>query len=123
MIFDSNNVLNLNPIRYRGYLYCCILIIKQRKVILLACKDAVELSARAIKVSSEGVIMRSQAVKDERLMLIFFFNGHEKTKISGAPDLKRPFINYNKLFRKYENKVIRILYSPYYDHVLLLKTY
>ena len=97
------------------------------KKIKLFCGDAVELKAESTEIGSyhriEGLIVPTTRKK---ISIKFMYNGKKYLRESGQPGYNKPYMyntkaGYEKIFAKYSNRIIRILYSPKYDQVLILK--
>lgn len=102
------------------FLWVFIVLKKMRKRIGIALIDAVELQASAYRTNGAGKKGMFLLEKEARLTVEFVYN-EEKMKItSETPSYARILLGY-KAFCQYENKKIRILYSPSQKHVLILK--
>ena len=82
-------------------------------------EDAVELEAECVRTF--GTTQMSGAIKID---VTFTYNGETIRKTSGLPSNSpqaRALNGYSTYFTKYENKIIKILYSPKYDEVMMPK--
>jgi hypothetical protein len=75
-------------------------------------RDAVE-----TKASVNRLAIISPNYRPSQIQVSFIFNGEKKSKISKPGNA---ISGYHKIFAKYNNKKINILYSPKYDQVLIL---
>lgn len=57
------------------------------------------------------------------ISITFEYNGVKMTKMSGSNSHNYNYVKdgYAKWFRKYENKRLKILYSPKYDEVMIIQ--
>ena len=92
-----------------------------RKKVSLALKDAVELRGEAVITDANGHSLGVKYSEDCYLTIKFLYKGEKFIRRSAKPSLKRPFIKFDKLFRKYERKTVQILYSESQDHVLIIE--
>lgn len=93
---------------------------KQRRLMNLALKDSIKLTASAIITRDDRHTNLYDYVTDIRLSVKFFYNGQKRIITSAKPSKKTPFIKKNMPY-KYDGKIINILYSEKYDHVFILK--
>ena len=80
---------------------------------MLWLKDAVELKAKIIRLAF--TVSHSPLYQVEAQ---FMYNGKKMTRKSSKGNI---WTGSHNIFAKYHNKDVRILYSPTYDEVLLLK--
>lgn len=81
--------------------------------------DAEELYAETRIVNDLGIVGRIQdGVKIE---IRFQLNNRKYVRISGNPNKKTLRNGYDKVFLMYANRIVRILYSPKYDQIMILK--
>ena len=104
-------------------LFCSILIwmiIKYRKInkkIDLWITDAVELNATCKCIDKDFGGTRTLY----RIMVRFYYNDAPIIRKSGDCRNENVKSGFDRVFRKYLDKKIKILYSPKYDQVLILK--
>ena len=91
---------------------------KKEKKIRECLKDAVLLEARTKDISNSVVDRIYSGVK---IKVEFNYKNIVHVCQSGNKNSKKRNNGYDKVFRKYVNRKIRILYSPKYDEVLMLK--
>lgn len=111
-------------------LICLIFLIKNEKMrnkILLWLQDAVELEAHCETLLSDygnpllDTVFPSPPVR-VKIRVKFKYNGKHYSKDSGYKNKNGEFKNdYQKIWVKYADKSINILYSPKYDEVIVLK--
>lgn len=89
--------------------------IKHRKQVLLWLEDAIEMRAYSMKLDWEP----AGFFKVIKIQVQFNYDGENLTRNSIGADKNN--VGYNHQFNKYANKEIRILYSPKYDQVMILK--
>ena len=77
-------------------------------------EDAVELYAYSEELSKIGMLLQ---VSETKIRVKFQWEGRNYVRISGNGKRKA----YQKVFTKYANRYIRILYSPKYDQIMILK--
>lgn len=77
-------------------------------------EDAVELYAYSEEISRFWMPMHPTATK---IRVKFQWEGRNYVRTSGNGKRKA----YQKVFTKYANRYIRILYSPKYDQIMILK--
>lgn len=97
------------------------LIVRNEKIrtnILNWLEDAVELRAFAQMVNVEHVSFLFPRAK---LQVTFTFDGKHYKKTSGRNREGKTRSGYQNYWMKFNNKNIRILYSPKYDQVILLQ--
>ena len=90
---------------------------KIKKKILLYVNDAIPLQAYSRKLSSFRTL--GQPFPEVKIEVSFRIGDKRYTRISG--DGKKRSKMYQKIYRKYADREINILYSPKYDQVLILK--
>lgn len=93
-----------------------------KKKILLWLKDAVELTAETIVLDSFKTFGHPFA--ETKLLVKFVYKRETITRTSEDKTKKDHWYKRNGYFKvlsKYGNKTIKILYSPFYDQVLILK--
>lgn len=91
---------------------------KMRTNILNWMEDAVELNAFAQTVNVEHISFLFPRAK---LQVSFAFDGKQYKKTSGRNQEGKMRTGYQNFWMKFNNKSIRILYSPKYDQVILLQ--
>ena len=97
---------------------------RDRKKILLCLDDAVELTAFTKTI---GTTYYGYGTKVTKLQVEFEYNGlmvvrtTENEVRSFIADFGRP-VGYFPKISKYADRTVKILYSPQYDHVLVLKS-
>ena len=96
-----------------------VVLRKMRKSISVALLDAVELEAKAYRTNAEGE-KRYVIDSEARLTVEFRYEGEWMKITSAKPSYKNVLLG-QKAFRPYENKKVKILYSPSQKHVLILK--
>ena len=87
---------------------------KLKKNILIWIEDAVELIAYSENI---GNIMHIPP--QTKIRVTFYFDGKPYSKVSKGGDWLT--YGHHKIFTRYANREINILYSPKYDQVLILK--
>ena len=102
------------------FIYVEYFLRKQRRLMNLALKDSIKLTASAIITHDDGHTNIYEHETDIRLSVKFFYNGQKRIITSAKPSIKTPFIKKNMPY-KYDGKTIHILYSEKYDHVFILK--
>lgn len=91
-----------------------------KKEIKIYLQDAVLLEAQTKDVGSLSVYRRFY--DGTKIRVSFRYNGKVITKESGNPKkIGRINNGYDKVFWKYINRTINILYSPQYEQVMFLK--
>ena len=101
---------------------CFFLIIKNNKLkrrIYLYLEDAVQLSAYSKSI--DALYGRLRFYNGVKIKISFIFQGKNYIKISGNPNKDNFENGYDRVFIKYCDKKIDILYSPRYDEVMILK--
>ncbi len=86
---------------------------KINRFIIEVLKDGIKISARA-----EQLDVNNKNYKPYRILVTFEYNGQIKQKLSNSGNIA---LGYNKYFLTYCGHPFNILYSPKYDHVLILK--
>ena len=99
-------------------LFCIILWllkinIEARKEVSLWLQDAIELEANTKRMD-----VVSLDYKPHQIQVKFEYNGNKHQKLSVAGSI---LTGYHKVFDKYADRKITILYSPKFDEVILLK--
>ena len=103
-----------------GFTYLIIRDKKLKKEIKIYLQDAVLLEAQTEDIGSLSVSRRFY--DGTKIRVSFEYEGKVITKESGSPKKTGKITNgYDKVFWKYINRTINILYSPQYDQVMLLK--
>lgn len=93
---------------------------KLEKEIKIYLQDAVLLEAQTEDIGSLSVSRRFY--DGTKIRVNFEYEGKVITKESGNPKKAGKITNgYDKVFWKYINRTINILYSPQYDQVMFLK--
>ena len=90
--------------------------------------DAVELEAKCIKAYGFTTLLNGHPssmsvpkLGTAKIEVSFIYKEKAVKKVSGDPNKQYNALNgYDKIFAKYENKRLRILYSPKYDEVMIL---
>ncbi|MCL2370091.1 MAG: hypothetical protein FWC80_02545 [Firmicutes bacterium] len=102
--------------------------IKFNKKVSLWLQDAVELKAYSRKANSNPdfgypffinfflLIFYAIFGVPIEIELILFYNGKKQVKASGP----KRYDKYRRVFQKYSDRIVSVLYSPTYDEVLLL---
>lgn len=99
-------------------LWLYVVLKKMRGEISKALIDGIEVKAIAYRTNSLGEKV-FVLEKDARLTVEFSYGGEQLKITSAKPTLKNVTLGY-KAFLPYENKRVRILYSPSQKHVLIL---
>ena len=102
--------------------YSMLSYLRIRKIVNVWKEDAVEIGAWAIEKDRN----RINLILRIKISLEFYYNGKKYVKESGEKnDMQQDLIyyapGYDSVYRKYVNRDIRILYSPKYDQVMILK--
>ncbi len=95
-------------------------IVRAKKAIALWKEDAVELEGYCIRAKNSKVKINGAI----QISITFKYGEKNITRISGYREGKEDFncnIGYAKWFKRYDNKYVKILYSPRYDEVMILK--
>lgn len=93
---------------------------KLKKEIKIYLQDAVILEAHTEDIGSLSIYRRFY--DGVKIRVEFRYDGKVITKESGDPKRAGKIIHgYDKVFWKYANRKINILYSPQYDQVMFLK--
>ena len=97
---------------------------KRKKKFASWLDDAAEYTAESKKIDSEFDLLALARVY--RIQIKFDFEGAKIQRISGRPDHYEFDVydvenGYHSVFRDFVDKEIRILYSPEYDQILILK--
>ena len=107
------------------FVYLYFISRKQRKEVKKALKDAVVITAQTtitdMRGKAVGTRFNNILTEKQRLAVKFFYNGEKIIKLSAPQNIKRPFIKNKRMFLKYGNRKVQILYSPTENHVLLIK--
>ena len=92
---------------------------RSRKEILLWLDDAVELEAYSTRIAD----LDSGVSKTTRIQVDFDFNGERLSRVSEGRMLgdKTSPDGYHAIWTDYADRKIRILYSPKYDQIIVLK--
>ena len=121
-------VLSILPFFLLGIVSSVFIFLMHRKQISRAKKflfDAVELSAKTKMLDSSYAQNGFFRVPITKIAVEFNYDGTNIVRHSGLKEYKGGLRNnkggYNKVFNKYANRQIQILYSPKYDQVLILK--
>ena len=101
-------------------IFLLIKLYKVRKTVAQEMADAVELEAKAYKSDEKGNLYEMVGLEPPRLSVIFTYNGEKQLRVSDKMSVKRVLVGYEFALKKYANKTVRILYSPQYDHVVIV---
>jgi hypothetical protein len=99
------------------FLYLLLYNNKLKKEVLACLEDAVELTA----ITRSNILYPLRFTEGVKLEVIFHLNKKAYRKTSGIPKKTLFSKEYQKIYRKYANRKISILYSPSHDEVLILK--
>ena len=103
-----------------GFTFLVVRDKKLKKEVKLYLENAVLLEARTEDIGNMSVYRRFY--DGTKIRVSFRYNGKVITKESGNPKKAGRINNgYDKVFWKYINRTINILYSPQYGQVMLLK--
>ena len=130
----------LNTVYFAGFLFAGIVLPaliyamvrcgKSVKRVLPFLEDAVELTVSSKKTDSYTRFNFAKGINDIstlcRIQIKFEYKKRKIIKNSGAPGVYEPTVynartGYARIFNEYTNRDIRILYSPKYDQILILK--
>jgi len=95
------------------FLYAIVSNNKLNKKITLWLEDAIQLRAFTMRLDTISL-----KYKPYQLQVNFEFDGKIYQRISAPGNIIK---GYHKIFKKYADRYINILYSPKYDEVLILK--
>lgn len=103
-----------------GFTFLIVRDKKLKKDVKLYLENAVLLEAQTKDIGSLSIYRRFY--DGTKIRVSFRYNGKVITKESGNPEKTGRINNgYDKIFWKYINQKINILYSPKYDQVMFLK--
>ena len=97
---------------------CLFIVLKHnqtKKIISLWLNDTVELDAYSHRIDESGILLKAT-----KIQVNFMYKGRVYTRESTAKVFGGQK-GCTCTFNKYANKKVRILYSPKYDEVLILK--
>ena len=113
-------VLFFGGIFIGGFTFLVVRDKKLKKEVKIYLQDAVLLEAQTEDIGSLSVYRRFY--DGTKIRVSFRYDGKVITKESGNPKKTGRINNgYDKVFWKYTNRKINVLYSPQYDQVMLLK--
>lgn len=102
-----------------GFAYLIFQNRQKKKKILLYLTDAKAVKAVTQTIGTFRGI--GQPLKEVKIQVSFTFEGVAYTRNSGKAESKRIHNGYDKVFAKYADRRINILYSEQYDQVLIVK--
>ena len=102
-----------------AYFISCNKKLKRR--ILLYLEDAIETRASTKTIDTFKTIGHPQIMKEFKIQVNFKIYGLFYSRTSGIAGSNKIHNGYDKVFAKYADRNINILYSPKYDQVLVLK--
>ena len=103
-----------------GFTFLIVRDKKLKKDVKLYLENAVLLEAQTKDIGSLSIYRRFY--DGTKIRVSFRYNGKVITKESGNPEKAKRINNgYDKIFWKYINQKINILYSPQYDQVMFIK--
>ena len=124
--YDVLMCLMMPGIGLPAFIYILIKHYRLLAKVKLWMEDAIECQAEAVTLDSQVPpwIGNRRAFK---IQVNFMYGEERITKISGNPTAKKRglydklYNGYDSIFKGYTNRIIKILYSPKYDQVLILK--
>lgn len=106
-------------------LFLLVVILQQWQArrVKLWTQDAVALTAKSSTIGNSYAYTMVFPMKTKKILVQFEYNGRIIRKESGSEHKSRQnnLNGYARLFKKYADREISILYSPKYDQVLILK--
>ena len=126
--FDTDTIISfigsdsISLITIFGTIYVLYRNNKLKKKIILWLDDAIELNAQTTVLDSFRTL--GQPVAETKLLVEFYIDNYRKICTSEDKSRKDHWYRRNgfyKILSKYANKSIKIMYSPKYDQVIILK--